>query len=197
MVLVGEMRRLPSSFFGRHSTEVAPDLLNKRFVAGGCAGRIVEVEAYSSEDPASHTYRGRTARNAVMFGPPGRLYVYFTYGMHHCVNISTGADGEGQGVLLRAVVPLDGVDTMRTRRGHRPDRELTDGPGKVAQAFALDLSHNGEPAEVYDDGVAPPERPLIGPRVGISKAVDWPRRFRVAKEFREVGRERSDAASSL
>lgn len=171
--------RLSPSFFARHSTEVAPDLLNKRFVVGECAGRIVEVEAYSSDDPASHTFRGPTARNAAMFGPGGRLYVYFTYGMHHCVNIATGPEGNGQGVLLRAMTPLDGIELMRERRGPRPDRQLTDGPGKIAQAFGLTLADNGRIAEVYDDGVPPPAEPLIGPRVGISKAVDWPRRFRV------------------
>jgi DNA-3-methyladenine glycosylase len=174
------MRRpVPVSFFRRDSTAVAPDLLNKRFEFGPCAGRIVEVEAYTSDDPASHAFRGPTARNAVMFGPPGRLYVYFTYGMHHCVNIATGAEGDGQGVLLRAVVPLAGLDVMRARRGPRPDRELTNGPGKLAQAFGLDLRHNGLLARVVDDGVVPPDEPLVGPRVGITKAVDWPRRYRV------------------
>ena len=173
------MRLLGPEFFERDATAVAPDLLNKRFVVGHCAGRIVEVEAYTSDDPASHCYRGRTARNAAMFGPPGRLYVYFTYGMHHCVNIATGSDGDGQGVLLRAVVPIEGIDTMRARRRNRNDRHLTDGPGKVAQAFGLTLADNGRTAEVYDDGVAPPTTPLVGPRVGITKAVDWPRRFRV------------------
>lgn len=158
---------------------MAQVLLNKRFVVGECAGRIVEVEAYTSDDPASHCYRGRTARNAVMFGPPGHLYIYFTYGMHHCVNIATGADGDGQGVLLRAVVPLDGIELMRARRGDRPDKSLTDGPGKLAQAFGLDLADNGAVAEVYDDGVAPPAMPLIGHRIGITRAVDWPRRYRV------------------
>lgn len=170
--------RVSEAFFGREATVVAPELLNKRFVFGGCAGRIVEVEAYTSDDPASHCYRGKTARNATMFGPPGRLYVYFTYGMHHCVNIATGADGDGQGVLIRAVVPVAGIDVMRARRGNRPDRSLTDGPGKLTQAFAIDLAANGQLAEVYDDGVPPPSAPLIGPRIGISTAVDWPRRFR-------------------
>lgn len=172
-------RRLGPAFFARDSPVVAPELLNKRFEFGPCAGRIVEVEAYTSDDPASHAYRGPTARNAVMFGPPGRLYVYFSYGMHHCVNISTGRVGDGQGVLLRAVVPLAGVEVMRVRRGAVADRSLTDGPGKLTQAFGLDLSHNGERAAVYDDGVPPPEAPLVGPRVGITKAADWPRRFRV------------------
>ena len=173
------MRRLGRKFFARDATVVAPDLLNKRFVVGECAGRIIEVEAYTSDDPASHCYNGPTPRNAVMFGPAGHLYVYFTYGMHHCVNISTGADGDGQAVLLRAVMPLAGVALMRTRRSGRADRVLADGPAKLAQAFGLDLTTNGALAEVYDDGTPPPTEPLVGPRVGITKAVDWPRRFRV------------------
>jgi DNA-3-methyladenine glycosylase len=172
-------RRLDASFFAGDATAVAPQLLNKVFVVDGCAGRIVEVEAYTSDDPASHCYRGHTPRNAVMFGPPGRLYVYFAYGMHHCVNIVTGSDGDGQAVLLRAIEPLDGLDMMRSRRGSVPERALTDGPGKVAQALGLDLADNGRAAEVYDDGVAPPEEPRIGPRVGIRHAADWPRRFRL------------------
>jgi len=173
------VRRLGPEFFARDATVVAPDLLNRRFVVDECAGRIVEVEAYTADDPASHCYRDRTARNAAMFGPPGHLYVYFTYGIHHCVNISTGSDGDGQGVLLRAVEPVAGIKVMRERRGHKPDRQLADGPGKLAQAFGLDLTDNGVAAEVYDDGVAPPDAPLVGPRIGISRAVDWPRRYRV------------------
>jgi DNA-3-methyladenine glycosylase len=172
-------RRVGDEFFARDATVVAPDLLNKVFAVDGCAGRIVEVEAYTSDDPASHCYRGRTPRNAVMFGPAGRLYVYFSYGMHHCVNIVTGSDGDGQAVLLRAIEPLDGVEEMRVRRGAVPDRSLTDGPGKLAQALGLGLSDNGRVAEVYDDGVGPPEHPCVGPRVGISQATDWPRRFRI------------------
>jgi DNA-3-methyladenine glycosylase len=173
------MRRLDETFFARNATVVAPQLLNKVFVADGCSGRIVEVEAYTSDDPASHCYRGRTPRNAVMFGPPGRLYVYFSYGMHHCVNIVTGDEGDGQAVLLRAVEPIDGVDVMRSRRGAVPHRSLADGPGKLTQALGLDLTDNGRAAEVYDDGVAPPAHPRIGPRVGITQAADWPRRFRL------------------
>jgi DNA-3-methyladenine glycosylase len=172
-------RRLDESFFARDATVVAPELLNKVFVVDGCSGRITEVEAYTSDDPASHCYRGRTPRNAVMFGPPGHIYVYFTYGMHHCVNIVTGGDGDGQAVLLRAIEPIEGLDTMRSRRGPVPARALTDGPGKLTQALGLDLADNGRTADVYDDGVAPPHAPRIGPRVGIKQAVDWPRRFRL------------------
>jgi DNA-3-methyladenine glycosylase len=168
--------RLPVAFFARESTEVAPDLLGKRLVVGRCQGRITEVEAYTHDDPASHAYRGPTARNAVMFGPPGRFYVYFTYGMHHCANIVTGTVGVGQGVLLRGVQPLAGLELMRARRGPVPDARLADGPGKLAQAFGLDLADNGRLAVVHDDGievVVPPP----GPRIGITKAADWPRRW--------------------
>ena len=177
------MSLLGVAFFARHATEVAPELLDKRLVVGPCEGRIVEVEAYSSDDPASHTFRGRTPRNAPMFGPAGRFYVYFTYGIHFCANIVTGAEGDGQAVLLRAVEPVRGIELMRARRGGRgglDDRGLVDGPGKLAQAFALDLSMNSVPVEVYDDVLAP-RPPTVGPRVGITRAVDWPRRWRLTR----------------
>ncbi len=163
--------------------EVAPWLLNKLLVHGECVGRIVEVEAYREDDPASHTFGGRTERNAVMFGPPGHLYVYFTYGMHHCANVVTGLAGHGAAVLLRAVEPLAGIETMRARRQGRA--QLADGPAKLCQAFAIGPEHNGvdvcdgRGVHLLDDGTAPPERPLVGPRVGITKAVDVPWRFRV------------------
>jgi DNA-3-methyladenine glycosylase len=165
------------------SPDVAPLLLNKLLVNGPCVGRIVEVEAYRQDDPASHSFRGLTPRTAVMFGPPGHLYVYFTYGMHYCANIVTGADGEGAAVLLRAVAPLDGIDLMtERRRGRRP---LADGPAKLCQAFAIGPSHNGvdvcrgSGVGLFDDGVPPPDDPVVGPRVGITKAIDVPWRFRV------------------
>jgi DNA-3-methyladenine glycosylase len=129
--------------------------------------RIVEVEAYSSDDPASHTFRGRTKRNEVMFGAPGHLYVYFIYGMHYCVNIVTGPVGDGQAVLLRAVV-VDGVDPR-----------LTNGPAKLCRFLGIDMASTGSRANVYDDGVPPPTAPLVGPRIGITKAADWPRRYRI------------------
>jgi DNA-3-methyladenine glycosylase len=183
---MARVRRLRRSFFARPSPAVAPELLNKLLVAGGSAGRIVEVEAYMADDPASHAFRGQTRRNATMFGKAGVLYVYFTYGMHHCANIVTGSVGDGQAVLLRAVTPVAGIDAMRARRTGRPDRSLADGPGKLCQAFGLDLRHDGldlcgtgSPLWIGDDGVPPPDAPRVGQRVGISVAVDVPWRWRI------------------
>jgi DNA-3-methyladenine glycosylase len=184
------MRPLEREFFARDALEVAPDLLNKVLVAGECAARIVEVEAYRSDEPAAHTFRGRTPRNAVMFGPAGHLYVYFSYGMHHCANVVTGRVDDGQAVLVRAAVPVAGVGAMRARRPPgTPERHLADGPGKLCQALGLDLSHSGHDLcaapngrvrlFVADDGVAPPAEPLVTPRVGITKAVELPWRFLV------------------
>jgi DNA-3-methyladenine glycosylase len=170
------MKRLRRAFLVGDSPDVAPRLLNKLLVVGECVGRITEVEAYRSDDPASHTYRGRTARNAVMFGPAGHLYVYFTYGMHFCANVVTGEVDNGQAVLLRAVEPIDGVEQMRARRGR--DRNVADGPAKLCQAFGIDRAMNGvdlitdEVAGLYDDGVAPPQDLAGTPRVGIRVGTD-------------------------
>ncbi len=150
------------------------------------SGRIVEVEAYEQHDPASHTYNGRTARNAAMFGPGGHLYVYLSYGIHHCANIVTDPGDVGSAVLLRAVEPLEGIGVMRARRGERGDADLTNGPGKFCQAFGIDRSHDGvdlidpgSPVVLLDDGVLPPRHPLVGPRVGLTRATDTPWRFRL------------------
>ncbi len=189
-------RPLERTWFERDAPVVAPDLLNKLIVVtvGGatCSGRIIETEAYMPDDPASHTFNGETARNAVMFGPAGHLYVYLSYGIHHCVNVVTGVEGEGQAVLLRAIEPVDGIPAMRERRAGRPDRELANGPGKLAAALGVVLRFDGADmvgeaathdrllaVAIVDDGVAAPKRPIVGPRIGISKATAMPWRFRV------------------
>ena len=140
--------RLPRGFYARPSIDVAPDLLGRvlvRILPDGTrlSARLVEVEAYGPHDPASHAYRGPTPRNRVMFGPPGRLYVYFTYGMHFCANVVTGRDGEGSAVLLRAAEPLEGLDAMSPRRGVDAVRLLCSGPGRLTQALGIDGADDG------------------------------------------------------
>jgi DNA-3-methyladenine glycosylase len=163
---------------------VAPDLLNKLIEVGSCRGRLVEVEAYAGPlDPASHAYRGPTARNATMFGPPGHLYVYFTYGMHFCANAVTGEPADGQAVLLRAIAPVAGIEEMRSRR--LAARRLTDlgsGPAKLTQALGIGPQHDGVdlvrgPVRLLDDGVPPPEHPGVSVRVGITRAAELPWRW--------------------
>ena len=129
---------LDRAFYTRSALCVAPDLLNKVLLVGPCQGRIVEVEAYTPDDPASHSFRGRTTRNEAMFGPPGHLYVYFIYGMHCCANVVTGETPDGQAVLIRAVVPMVGLELMRQRRGRMDN--LSNGPGKLCSAFARSIA---------------------------------------------------------
>jgi len=182
--------RLPRSFYQRHPVLLAPDLLNKVLVGiDGRAARIVEVEAYAgSEDPAAHSFRGRTARNASMFGPAGHLYVYFSYGMHWCSNVVCGEDGVGMAVLLRAAEPLRGVEAMRMARPRAArDRDLANGPGKLSQAFGITRALDGADLVMADQGIAivsdgtpPPLAPVVGPRIGISKAIEFPWRWHVA-----------------
>ena len=192
------MSRLPRSFYARPGTEVAPELLNKVLVAPGVRGRIVEVEAYmGSDDPGSHAYRGPTPRTEVMFGRAGHLYVYFTYGMHWCANVVCGEEGVATAVLLRAVTPLAGVDTMRARRPRaRRDVDLANGPAKLAAAFGLDGTHDGLDLQrnahglrIVDDGTPPPTEPAQGVRVGLSQGADIPWRW-VVPDVAEVSRPR-------
>ena len=171
--------RLPRRFYAGDARDVAPLLLNKLLVHGRKRGRIVEVEAYVGDgsDAGSHAHRGETARNAVMFGPPGHLYVYFTYGMHWCCNAVCDPPGTASAVLLRAVEPLAGIEEMRPLRPKaRSDVELTNGPAKLCQAFGISGLHNGidlvrPPARgitIVDDGVPPPADPVVATRIGLA-----------------------------
>lgn len=187
--LTADGQPLLRSFYLRHPREVAPELLNKLLVRDdGRVGRIVEVEAYAgSEDPAAHSHRGMTPRNATMFGPGGHLYVYFTYGMHWCANAVCGPAGEGHGVLLRAIEPIAGLELMREARGHpAKDRDIGSGPGRLGQAMGItkaldgaDLVNGNGGIWIMADGLPPPEEAVAGPRVGISKAIDLPWRWHV------------------
>ncbi len=170
---------------------VAPALLNKVLVHGDTAGRIVEVEAYAgSEDPASHAFRGETRRTAVMFGPAGHLYVYFTYGMHWCANIVCGPEGTASAVLLRALAPVHGVEVMRSRRlAARRDRDLTNGPAKLCQALGIDGAYDGadvttgdQGVQLFDDGTPPPVAPVVTTRIGISAGMEHEWRWFVADD---------------
>ena len=145
-------------------------------------GKITEVEAYDQTDAASHSYRGKTERTAVMFGPAGYLYVYFTYGMHYCCNIVVGEAGYGAAVLIRAVEPLAGKEIMLVNRHGRGGKELTNGPAKVCQAFGIDKRLNGHdlriaPLRLVPGIAVPPKQITVTPRIGISRAKDVPWRF--------------------
>ncbi|WP_224277242.1 DNA-3-methyladenine glycosylase [Nocardioides lacusdianchii] len=156
--------------------EVAPRLLGAVLTHGGVALRITEVEAYAGPaDPGSHAFRGRTPRNEVMFGPPGRLYVYFVYGMHHCANIVTGGDGDPGAVLLRAGEVVSGIELARERRAGSPDRELARGPARLCRAMGIDLTHNGSEVELQAGEQV--VQISTGPRVGLRQAADRPWRF--------------------
>ncbi len=191
--------RLPRGSFAGSATEVAPELLGhvlaRRLPDGAILrARIVETEAYEQDDPASHAYRGRTPRVRVMFGPPGHLYVYFTYGMHHCMNVVTGPDGTGSAVLLRAAEPLEGMDRMSILRSTDRVRDLCRGPARLAQAFDVDRSLNGADLvrgrEIWIErnpwDVAAPIR--RGPRVGIRVGTDLPWRFWIDGPWASISR---------
>ena len=174
---------LDQEFFARPVGEVARDLLGCTVAVGPTAGTIVEVERYQQDDPASHSFRGPTPRAAVMFGPPGRLYVYRSYGVHWCANVVCEPAGHGAAVLLRALAPIAGLDLMRERRGGVADRLLCSGPGRLCAALGIDGSLNASvigpgPVRILrGDAVS---QVLSGPRIGISVAMDRPWRLGVA-----------------
>lgn len=165
-----------ATFFDRHPVEVARDLIGMELVAGDASGLIVETEAYAHDDPASHSFRGPTPRNAPMFGSPGTAYVYRSYGLHWCLNVVCTP---GSAVLLRALEPLAGIETMRARRGLEAERLLCAGPGRLAQALGADIGWNGRPLHGALVRKSRPEL-VAGRRIGISKAVDLEWRFGAA-----------------
>jgi DNA-3-methyladenine glycosylase len=174
-------QRLEQAFFARSVHRVAHDLVGCRLFFAGVGGTIVETESYERDDPACHAYVGLTDRTEVLFGPPGRAYVYLSYGIHSLLNAVAEPEGEAAAVLIRALQPTAGVEAMRERRGDRPDAELCSGPGKLTEALGIGLELNG--ADLARDPflLLPPEGPapdvVTGPRIGITKAVERPWRF--------------------
>ncbi len=157
-------------------------MLGATLLFDGVGGRIVEVEAYHHTDPAAHSYRGRTDRNAVMFGPPGHLYVYRSYGIHWCMNFVCEPEGSASAILIRAIEPTCGIKTMRRRRGMEDVRLLCSGPGRLCQALGVTRHHDGMALDQPPFSLCLPEQPVevvIGPRIGITKAADRPWRYGV------------------
>jgi DNA-3-methyladenine glycosylase len=181
---------LRRSFFARSVHEVAPDLIGVTLLVNGVGGRIVEVEAYDQEDPASHSFRGRTPRNAAMFGPPGHAYVYRSYGIHWCLNLVCGDVGVPDAALVRALEPTTGLDAMRKRRGTDDVRALCSGPGKLCQALGITRDEDGlaldrVPFKLTERREIP--EIVTAPRIGITRATELSWRYLEA-ESRYVSR---------
>jgi len=173
-------RALKRSFFARSVHEVAPELIGATLLVNGTGGVIVEVEAYHHTDAAAHSFRGPTPRNMVMFGPPGYVYVYRSYGIHWCVNFVCELEDSASAVLIRALQPTHGLAAMRERRGLESERLLCSGPGKLTQALGITIAHNGEPLDAPPFAIhARTEVPEVvsGIRIGITKAVELPWRY--------------------
>jgi DNA-3-methyladenine glycosylase len=167
-------------FFARSVHAVAPDLIGATFLFDGVGGEIVEVEAYHHTDPAAHSYVGRTARNAVMFGPPGFAYVYRSYGIHWCVNFVCEAEGSASAVLIRALRPVSGIRHMQRRRRTMDERLLCSGPGRLCEALGITIAHNAlpldaPPFELHARNAVP--EIAVGVRIGITKAAEQPWRY--------------------
>ncbi|MGO9006522.1 MAG: DNA-3-methyladenine glycosylase [Beijerinckiaceae bacterium] len=167
-------------FFNRSVHEVAPDLIGAVLLIDGVGGRLVEVEAYHHTDPAAHSFGGPTARNAVMFGPPGHAYVYRSYGIHWCLNFVCEPKGSASAVLIRAIEPTAGLSAMRRRRGTVNERLLCSGPGRVCEALGVTGAYDGlaldaPPFEIFARTGA--VEVVAGPRIGITKAIDKPWRY--------------------
>ena len=174
---------LTREFFGRSVHDVVAELIGVTFLVDGVGGRIVETEAYDHEDPAAHGFRGRTPRNASMFGPPGHAYVYRSYGIHWCVNFVCESEGVASAVLIRAVEPTHGLAEMRRRRGIEDERLLCAGPGRLCQALAITRELDGKPLDRkpfrLDERTDEPEL-IRGPRIGITRATERSWRYGLA-----------------
>ena len=171
------------AFFARSVHEIAPELVGAELYVDGVGGAIVEVEAYDHEDPAAHGYRGRTERNKSMFGPPGHAYVYRSYGVHWCLNLVCAEEGRAEAALVRALEPTRGLESMRERRGLETIRALCSGPGKLCQALGITRVHDGLPLDAPPfELLAGETEPLlaVGPRIGITRAVEQPWRYGLA-----------------
>jgi DNA-3-methyladenine glycosylase len=171
---------LTRKFFDRSVHEVAPELIGATLLFNGAGGVIAEVEAYHHTDPAAHSYRGPTPRNAVMFGPPGFSYVYRSYGIHWCLNFVCEAEGSASAVLIRAIEPTAGLAAMRRRRGLPDERALCSGPGKLCEALGVTIKHNGLPLDrpPFELRARATEPEIVkGERIGITKAVELPWRY--------------------
>ena len=174
---------LEEEFFDRSVHVVARELIGCTLIHGDCGGVIVETESYERDDPACHAYVGRTARNEVLFGPPGRAYVYLSYGIHSLLNAVAEPDGQAAAVLIRALQPTVGVEAMRRRRGGRRDEDLCSGPGKLTEALGVGLDDNGASLSSAPFAVLAREAAwrevevAVGPRIGITKATENPWRF--------------------
>ena len=173
-------RPLKRAFFGRSVLEVAPDLIGATFLVNGVGGIIVELEAYHHTEPAAHSFNGPTPRNRVMFGPPGFVYVYRSYGIHWCINFVCEKRGSASAVLIRALQPTHGIATMRRRRKLQDERSLCSGPGKLTEALAITHAQNGLPLDMPPIALyARVEKPEVvtGVRIGITKAAELPWRY--------------------
>jgi DNA-3-methyladenine glycosylase len=173
-------KRLTRNFFNRSVHEVAPDLIGATLFVDGVGGRLVEVEAYHHTDPAAHSYRGPTERNAVMFGPPGYLYVYRSYGIHWCMNLVCEAAGSASAVLIRAIEPTAGLPLMRRRRGLKDERLLCSGPGRLCEALGITRAQNAMALDEAPFALFARQgevEVVAGPRIGLTKAAHLPWRY--------------------
>jgi len=195
-------KRLTRAFFSRSVHDVARDLIGATLLFNGAGGRIVELEAYHHTDPAAHSYGGETRRNAVMFGPPGYVYVYRSYGIHWCLNFVCEPAGSASAVLIRAIEPTAGLALMRRRRGMTDERLLCAGPGRLCEALGVTHKHNGLPLDAAPFELFARQGTVeivTGPRIGLTKAVERPWRYGekgsrfLSKPFPQAGSGRTRA----